>query len=57
MANRERAAMNLDVIAATAKKLADDLRAARLWPGEAALALEQIESALRDARMEVGHDR
>lgn len=53
MTAADREVVALRLVAATAEKLAGDLAAGRLWPGEKADALTQIHRALKD----VANDR
>jgi len=46
--DKQRAVVALRLVAAQAQKLADDLDAGRLWPGDLSDGLSTINTALRD---------
>jgi hypothetical protein len=50
----EDAAMRLDVIAAKAKQLAEDLRNHRLWEGETSQGLQEIRDQLNKIKIPEG---
>ncbi len=49
-----RAVMALRVIAATAQKLAHDLEHGRLWEGDLARGIHEIQAQMRDASAPAG---
>lgn len=53
MQNREMVAMRLDLIAAKAKQMAEDVKHGRLWEGDLSRGLADIQEQLEAAAREV----
>jgi hypothetical protein len=53
MQNREMVAMRLDLIAAKAKQMSEDVKHGRLWEGDLSRGLADIQEQLEAAAREV----
>jgi len=53
--NPEEATVYLDLIAAKAAQLSNDIRRGALWDGDLHAGLDEIQNALRRAQVVAGH--